>query len=225
MNEENRRSLSDSELEASERLAREKRLFAYHCALENGDFETVTAILAEAEQDATLERMILEINTAHIEEIQQTTQAQEDTALIGLLQKHFPSAYMDAGADAEDEIELPPLTIADVLAQVRPGEDLTQAAERNELNALRSRAAGSEPIPQDLSGRGVRQFLASLGITISRRVENAFRNTAILLAQGRQQNMAQLAATRRQRSASQHSTSRPPVSERSDSDKDSVSEQ
>jgi hypothetical protein len=46
-------------------LAREKLLFRYSNALERGDFDTVQAVLREAENDAVLERMILELNDAY----------------------------------------------------------------------------------------------------------------------------------------------------------------
>jgi hypothetical protein len=46
-------------------LAREKLLFRYSSALERGDFDAVQAVLREAENDAVLERMILELNDAY----------------------------------------------------------------------------------------------------------------------------------------------------------------
>ncbi|MBC7812099.1 MAG: SH3 domain-containing protein, partial [Burkholderiales bacterium] len=53
----------------SRQLAREKALFRYTSALERGDFETVAAVLHEAENDAVLERMILEVNATLASEI------------------------------------------------------------------------------------------------------------------------------------------------------------
>lgn len=46
-------------------LAREKILFRYSSALERGDFETVSAVLREAEADPILERMLLEMDAVH----------------------------------------------------------------------------------------------------------------------------------------------------------------
>lgn len=54
----------------SQRLAWEKAAFAYSTALENGDFEMVTAVLAQAEQDPILAQMLLEINEAQQEEME-----------------------------------------------------------------------------------------------------------------------------------------------------------
>ncbi len=45
-------------------LAREKSLYRYSSALERGDFDAVSQVLAEAEQDPEMERLVLEINEA-----------------------------------------------------------------------------------------------------------------------------------------------------------------
>jgi hypothetical protein len=52
----------DEGTEATSRLVREKALYRYSSALERGDFGTVAAILAQAEQDPELERSIREMN-------------------------------------------------------------------------------------------------------------------------------------------------------------------
>lgn len=49
----------------NERQMREKLLFRYSGALERGDFETLAAVLAEAERDPILEAMILEMNEVY----------------------------------------------------------------------------------------------------------------------------------------------------------------
>ncbi|MBL8161054.1 MAG: hypothetical protein JNJ61_03655, partial [Anaerolineae bacterium] len=49
-------------------LARERLLFRYSSALERGDFETISAILREAERDALLDRMIRELDEAYAAE-------------------------------------------------------------------------------------------------------------------------------------------------------------
>ena len=53
----------------SKQLAREKAAFAYSTALDNGDFDTVAAMLAQAEEDPILEQMILELNEAYQDEM------------------------------------------------------------------------------------------------------------------------------------------------------------
>ncbi len=49
-------------------LAREKQVFRYLSALERGDFETIAAILREAEYDPALEEMIAEVNVEAAQE-------------------------------------------------------------------------------------------------------------------------------------------------------------
>lgn len=53
------------------RIAREKAAYVYSSALEQGDFDRVADILAQAEQDPELERMLLEINRAQQRELEQ----------------------------------------------------------------------------------------------------------------------------------------------------------
>jgi hypothetical protein len=66
------------------------------------------------------------------------------------------------------------------------------------LAATRAHQADESALPADLSLRGVSQLLADLGVQVSRRFHNLFRDTAILMRMGRNQGMARLAATRRQ---------------------------
>jgi len=51
--------------EQARQLAREKALYRYSSALERGDFEVVSAVLGEAEHDAVLERVLLEVNEVY----------------------------------------------------------------------------------------------------------------------------------------------------------------
>lgn len=51
-----------------QRLAREKALYRYATALEQGDIDTIAAILQQATQDKKLETMILEVHDMHTHE-------------------------------------------------------------------------------------------------------------------------------------------------------------
>ncbi len=51
------------------RLARERALYRYSSALEQGDFDAVATVLREAETDEALERMILEVNDVYRAEL------------------------------------------------------------------------------------------------------------------------------------------------------------
>jgi hypothetical protein len=58
------------EAEQACQLVREKALYQYSSALERGDFEVVSAVLKEAEGDAMLERMLLEVNEVYQAEME-----------------------------------------------------------------------------------------------------------------------------------------------------------
>ena len=58
-------AMDDQYLPPKNKMELEKLLFRYSCALEEGDFETVGAVLKVAQGDAELERMILELNQAY----------------------------------------------------------------------------------------------------------------------------------------------------------------
>jgi hypothetical protein len=66
--------MNGRETERARQLVREKALYRYSSALEHGDFEAVSVVLGEAEQDAVLERMLLEIN-----EVYRTAMAEQQT--------------------------------------------------------------------------------------------------------------------------------------------------
>ena len=57
-------------LEQARQLARERALYRYSSALERGDFEAVSLVLGEAEGDAALERMVLEMNETYRTEME-----------------------------------------------------------------------------------------------------------------------------------------------------------
>ena len=59
----------DRATEGMTQLDREKALYRYSIALERGDFEAVSAVLAQASGDAALERMILEVNQVYQAEL------------------------------------------------------------------------------------------------------------------------------------------------------------
>ena len=71
--------MNGREAERARQLAREKALYQYSSALECGDFEAASAVLGEAEQDAALEHMLLEVNEVYRTEMEgQPVRAIED---------------------------------------------------------------------------------------------------------------------------------------------------
>src|SRR5258707_7205924 len=87
--------------------AREKAVYRYTSALERGDFETVAAVLAQAEHNAELERMIVEVNEV-LEAEHEAVAADRDAVQVReLLHEHLPSGF----ASDDGEVELPPLAV------------------------------------------------------------------------------------------------------------------
>ena len=76
--------MNGREAEQARQLAREKALYQYSSALECGDFEAALAVLGEAEQDAALECMLLEVNEVYRAEMEeQPVRAIEDAHTRG----------------------------------------------------------------------------------------------------------------------------------------------
>ncbi len=175
--------------------AHEKAVHRYTSALERGDFETVAAVLAHAEHDAELERMIDEVNEVLEAEHEATAAEHDATQVRALLHEHLPSGF----ASDQGEVELPPLTIAAVVA--RMSEDAAQRGQMTQELAILTRrlAAESQPVPEELSLGAVRQLFSEREISASAALVKQFRATAIYLAEGREHGQAYQAAARRQR--------------------------
>lgn len=178
------------------RLALEKILLRYSVALDKGDFETLAAILHDAEQDPELEQMLLELNDLYAAELDDAAQADDVAAVRGLVQTHLASGL------AEPAPEPPPLTVGHVLARIHADAALRGQVERAALAATRPYQTVETPLPADLSLRGVGKLLEQVGVQVNRRFQNLFRDTAILMRMGRNQGMARLAATRQQQARS-----------------------
>src|SRR5918911_2180642 len=103
--------MSNQQTQQMTQLDREKALFLYSSALERGDFETVTLMLEEAQKDAQLERMILDMNEAlgreHDEKLAAEVVLAEDSVRVEqILRECVPSGA--PGADVDGEAELTP---------------------------------------------------------------------------------------------------------------------
>ncbi len=182
-------------------LAREKTVFQYNTALERGDFETVAALLAEAESDALLEQMILEVNEVLAEECVQSqalqmTLAEDAEQVRQIIGECLTSAIP---MEEDDLVNLPPLTVSTVFAQMQEDSSLQPQIRKDAAVVQQTLRPHDVPLPSDLTQRNVRQLFRELGIAVEARLEKVFRQAAIFLSMGREQQMAQLAATRRQR--------------------------
>jgi len=169
--------------------------------------------------------MILDM---HGEDIAATeAEAFEDARahLQGLLALHLPSGTPSATRaevlDAQEDIsEVRPVTISDVAARmqadaVQPssktgvkrrmghGQSDLHPAHQNDSSLLQRLRRLHTPLPDKLNQHNLQRFFENLGLAVPPQMQKAFRETALYLLMGRQQDIAQLAATRRQRQKSQ----------------------
>lgn len=173
---------------------REKALYLYSVALEQGDFETIAKTLQTAEDDPVLERMLLELNDVYQSEEIQAADEEAAALVRQLLREHLPSAL-----SAED-VSLPALTVGDVIAKMRV-EAAQRGATGQETLAVAKKLKNSPAlIPLPLRLPEVRRLLKELGVSTSRQFEKLFQDTATFLSMGRGQHL--MAATRRQKKSS-----------------------
>ncbi len=182
-----------------DRLEREKALYRYSAALEGGDFETVESVLRKAEDDPTLETMILEMNAVY-EGAYGAPAADAAAETVRLLLRETMSSGL--GVDLP-EADIPPLTVSDVAARLHADAALRPQNDGNIAALTRQLRQVDMPLPPNLNRRGVANLFETLGLKVDRRVQDLFRETAIFLSMGREQGMTRLAAARRQRQAKQ----------------------
>jgi hypothetical protein len=185
MNEQNTRE---------QHLAREKALHRYMDAFERNDFEVMSQVLAQAEQDADLETLIWEVHAAYAAEEEYGQREYEVEQVRQLLRQHLPSG-LETPLTLE---EMPPLMVSDVIARMQ-ADEAVRGSVKQELQSVTQRLRQSnQALPEQLGLHGVRTLFAQLGVQASKQLQKLFSQTALFLTSGRQQGMAQLAATRRQ---------------------------
>lgn len=190
--------MSEKQIDNGRQLARERALYQYANALERGDFATIQTILDEATRDADLEQMIFELHDAYQDEPENVhaDDAADDAALVReLLRAHLPSGM----AMSEDEVlDVPPLTVGDVCASLQT-KTAIQGGDAREVKAFTEQLRMSEAtLPDELTGRKLRQLFAQLGVSVSERFQELFREAAIFLSMSREQDLARLSAARRE---------------------------
>lgn len=186
--------MSEKRVNNNGQLARERALYQYANALERGDFEIIETILDEATRDTDLEQMIIELHETYENE-NQSIHADDAALVRELIRAHLPSGL----AICEDEVlDVPPLTVGDVCASLQTKAAI-QGGDAREVKTFTEQLRQSEaPLPEELTGRRLRQLFAQLGVSVSERFQELFREAAIFLSMSREQNMARLAATRRE---------------------------
>ena len=180
------------------RLAREKAFFVYWSALERGDMETCQRVLRLAEGDAELCRIIVQAHDEDTAAPQVLATPESEAAQVrDLAAQIFSAPALSGPSHPEEEEVLPPLTVADVAARMQA--DVAQRAMKpspRDADLLRRLSRLPTPVPE-LSPRGARRFLEGLGVACGERMQQTFREAATYLHMSRQQNVAQMAATRR----------------------------
>ncbi len=185
MNEQNPRE---------QHLAREKALHRYMDAFERNDFEVMSQVLAQAEQDEDLETLIWEVHAAYAADEEYEQREHEVEQVRQLLRQHLLSG-LETPLTLE---EMPPLTVSDVIARMQADEAVRGSVKQELLSVAQRLRQSNQALPEQLGLHGVRTLFAQLGVQASKHLQKLFSQTALFLTSGRQQGMAQLAATRRQ---------------------------
>ncbi|HEU5375307.1 MAG TPA: hypothetical protein VFV38_07700 [Ktedonobacteraceae bacterium] len=176
-----------------QRQEREKLLHHYMDAFDRGDFERMAQILSLAEQDLELGELIWEVQAAYVAELEDEQRENDVEVVRQLLQAHMPSAW---GATEVEEI--PPLTVGDVIARMQADEATRSLTKGEFAHVAQQLRRSSQLLPDDLGLSGVRKLFTRLGVQASRQLQKLFSQTALFLSAGREQGIAQLAATRKQ---------------------------
>jgi len=176
-------------------LAREKALYCYISAFERGDFNAMDRVLQQAMFDPLLDEMIMQAHEYYLVEEKVTLHKEDFAKVLQLVMQHLPSGIPD-----EDEaIDIPPLTVDDVFDTLQE-DKAVQGSLKQEIQQMRSTLGqGEMPLPENLAIKNIYRFFEQLGVAMSARLQKLFREKAIFLSMARQQGIAQLAATRRQK--------------------------
>ena len=181
-----------------QRLMREKALLTYMDAFERGDFDTMSMVLQQAEQDPELSDLIWNVLAAYQAEEEEERRESDVVLVRQLLRQLLPSGW-ETIPYVED---IPPLTVSDVIARMQVDEAV-RGSVKQELNIVVQQLRQSTvPLPANLGLHGIRALFTQLGLRVSKQLQKVFSETALFLTAGREQGMAHLAATRRQREQS-----------------------
>ena len=113
---------------------REKAIYRYVIALDNGDLDSVAKILELALYDPELARIIEEIDLAYQEEEGITDIATDAAIVRDLIQQHLHSAFEEIdnspeklAADYFDQSTASPLTVGDVAKRLLQSESFRKS--------------------------------------------------------------------------------------------------
>ena len=171
---------------------REKAIYLYVTALDNGDLDSVAEILELALYDLELARIIEEIDLAYQEEEGITAIATDAEIVRDLIQQHLHSAFEEIDnnpeklrADSSDKSATNPLTVGDVAQRLLQSKSL----RKSEYQLVQSLINNPVLIPSSPSLKAIeRLFVNNLQQNASPRFLDRFRQVAIKLGMGRSYN-------------------------------------
>jgi hypothetical protein len=189
---------------ANNNYEREKAIYRYIQALDNGDMDGVAKVLELALYDSELERIIEEIDLAYAEEDGITPIATDARIIKDLIHQHLHSAFEEPEKDRSQlitefspEETTQPITVGDVARHLQQSTPLTTV----EYELVQSLLNSSIPIPSYLNIKAIKQlFTDDLQHNASPRFLDKFRTIAIELGMKHSHGNTQLAAARQQKS-------------------------
>lgn len=179
---------------------REKAIYSYVRALDNGDMDGVSEVLELALHDPELAQIIEDIDLAYQEEEGITPIATDAEIVKDLIQQHLYSAFEEQEKVFSQSVKkfsveenTKPITIGEVARRLQE----TKSFQIKEYELLESLSDSSIPIPSPPSLKAIEKLFGdNLQQKVSRRFCDRFRQTTIKLGMGRSYNNAQLAAAR-----------------------------
>jgi hypothetical protein len=165
----------------------------YIQALDQGDIDTIEAILDQAAFDPVLGRLIHEVNAALYVEDELDTFEIDAEQVRTLARQHLQNAFLNT-VEADRVIERP-LTVGDVVARLQADRKIALP----DHEASRMLLGSVEELPDEVTTRTIRELAGRLGVAASEQFWRVFREAAIMLGLSHSHAQAYLAAAREQR--------------------------
>lgn len=172
---------------------RDQAIDHYMQALDQGDIDTVEAILDQAAYDPELDRLLHEVNTALYVEDGLDTFVTNTERVRSLARQHLQSAFVDE-AEVEAMIERP-LTVGDVVARLQANRQIAPSDQE----ASRQLLGSGVELPDEITTRTISDLARRIGVAASEQFWRVFREAAIMLGLGHSHAQAHLVAAREQR--------------------------
>src|SRR5260370_16394310 len=166
MNEQNARE---------QHLAREKTLHRYMDAFERNDFEVMSQVLAQAEQDEDLETLIWEVHAAYAAEEEYEQREHEVEQVRQLLRQHLPSG-LETPLTLE---EMPPLTVSDVIARMQADEAVRGSVKQELLSVAQRLRQSNQALPEQLGLHAARTLFPFLAVHPTNPLHNLSIHTSL----------------------------------------------